>query len=386
MLNTNYYIIILSIYSEATPNFLCVYMSQTNQPLVSIIVPIYNVEAYLEKCLDSLVSQIYSNIEILLIDDGSTDNSGLIADKYANEYDYISVTHNTNSGLSSARNDGLKQANGEWIAFVDSDDYVRRDYISTLLKIAQNKDAQISTCKYMRVSNEKNANLNLWQSKLMSGHEAIDESFINMWSPDVWQCLFKASIFKDNNIAFPEGREYESVAVKIKALYYADKVSFTNEKLYYYVNRGDSITHKPFTQKTLEDKLAALDDIQSFIDQTSDENIGEYYEYYAFQYLSHVLSRLSLEQKHAKEAKPIWRTVRKKLIALYPKVNCPSLKARLVCSTYLLLSFSRPLYYSAYNAATMLRNATAITRNILKKADNRPARKPSAHPITATTR
>ena len=361
-------------------------MSQTNQPLVSIIVPIYNVEAYLEKCLDSLVSQIYSNIEILLIDDGSTDNSGLIADKYANEYDYISVTHNTNSGLSSARNDGLKQANGEWIAFVDSDDYVRRDYVSTLLKIAQFKDAQISTCKFMRVSNEKNANINLWQSKLMSGHEAINESFINMWSPDVWQCLFKASILKDNNITFPVGREYESVAVKIKTLYYADKVAFTNEKLYYYVNRVDSITHKPFTQKTLEDKLTALDDIQSFIDQTGDKNISEYYEYYAFQYLSHVLSRLSLEQKPAKEVKSIWRTVRKKLIALHPKVKFPSLKARFVCSGYLLLSFSRPLYYSAYSSAIILRRATTRTKNAYRYIGRKPARRTSTHSVATISR
>ena len=103
------------------------------KPLVSIIVPIYNVEEYLKKCLETLVSQTYNNIEIILIDDGSTDKSGIIADKYANNYNNIIAIHTLNRGLSAARNLGIDNAKGEWIVFVDSDDYVNSRYIETLV-------------------------------------------------------------------------------------------------------------------------------------------------------------------------------------------------------------------------------------------------------------
>ncbi len=122
------------------------------EPLVSIIIPIYNVEKHLKKCLDSVLSQTYRNIEIILIDDGSTDNSGYIADEYSRHNDNISVIHTNNGGLSRARNIGIKSASGQWISFIDSDDYVSRDFISKLLNLAINNDADIATCKFQTVN------------------------------------------------------------------------------------------------------------------------------------------------------------------------------------------------------------------------------------------
>ena len=114
-----------------------------NNPVVSVIIPVYNVEKYLEECIDSVLAQTYQNIEIILVDDGSTDSSGLICDRYAEKNTNISVIHQKNSGLSAARNSGLNKANGDYIYFLDSDDYISADAIEKLFSIAENDKSDI---------------------------------------------------------------------------------------------------------------------------------------------------------------------------------------------------------------------------------------------------
>ena len=124
--------------------------------LISIVIPIYNVEKYIEKCLDSVIKQTYKNIEIILVDDGSPDNCGKICDSYANNDKRIQVIHKENGGLSDARNVGIERANGKYITFVDSDDYIELDYIEYLYTLIKKYNTKISFCKVNVVFNENN--------------------------------------------------------------------------------------------------------------------------------------------------------------------------------------------------------------------------------------
>ncbi|ASW11170.1 glycosyltransferase family 2 protein [Lactobacillus delbrueckii subsp. lactis DSM 20072] len=122
-------------------------------PLVSVIIPVYNVEEYLDKCLNTVIHQNYKNLEIILVDDGSTDNSGDKVDEWAKRDNRIVPLHQNNQGLSAARNMGLDNSHGSWIVFIDSDDYVSENYISTMLQTAQKDNTDLVICQYNKVSN-----------------------------------------------------------------------------------------------------------------------------------------------------------------------------------------------------------------------------------------
>ena len=313
---------------------------------VTVIVPIYNVEKYIDKCIESLLSQTYNNIEIILVDDGSTDESGNIADQYAESYNNILVIHKENGGLSSARNAGIKIAKGQWIAFVDSDDYVRKDYVSKLLEIATNSDADVAVCNKEPVGFKKKKSFE-WPSTVLSGREAIEERFYLQCSSQIWLYLFKAKTFRENDIYFPEGRNYESTTVIVKALYNANRVAFTNEKLYYYVNRKGSISHDKYSEKNCKDMLISAEDLNSFLDKTSTN--FKYAPYYEYCIINSALNYMSRSHASRIYTKRIWQNTRKQLISLYPKVEFPSFKIKLKRSILLFLSCNQSLYYAIYN-------------------------------------
>ena len=123
--------------------------------LISVIVPVYNVEKYISRCIESIMKQTYKNIEIILIDDGSTDNSGKICDEYSLKDDRINVIHKKNGGLSDARNTGLDIAKGKYISLIDSDDFVSKFFIETLYNTCKNENCEIAICEYERVYEEK---------------------------------------------------------------------------------------------------------------------------------------------------------------------------------------------------------------------------------------
>ena len=123
-------------------------------PEISIIIPVFNVEQYLKQCLDSIVSQDCSSIEVILIDDGSTDGSATLCKDYANTYNYIKFLHKENGGVSSARNMGLQHAKGEYVAFIDSDDYVTPDYLESLYKLLNHSQADVAQCGHYIVFSE----------------------------------------------------------------------------------------------------------------------------------------------------------------------------------------------------------------------------------------
>ena len=221
-------------------------------PIISIIVPIYNVDKYLSRCIDSILNQTFKKFELILVNDGSTDNSGVVCEEYANKDNRIKVIHKSNGGVSSARNSGLHAAKGEYIGFVDPDDYIEKDMFNTLYSLCKGKNADISICKNCReingVVNRKNEPIYI---KELTNEEAVSEVFkANLYRFALWNKLCKKTCF--NGIIFPEGRIHEDLSVTYKIIANANKVIFTNYIGYIYVKREESILTKKYNENRLQ--------------------------------------------------------------------------------------------------------------------------------------
>ena len=220
--------------------------------LVSIVVPIYNVECYLEKCIESLLKQIYKNYEILLIDDGSTDGSSKIADYYAKGNAKVKVFHKKNGGLGDARNFGVKQSKGEWIVFVDSDDYVSETYVYDLVNLKNEYNADMAITAIQRIKEgDKLPRHNRFDNYCVSGKEAITEVYIG--SKVGWAAYGKI-LKKEHllNVPFPIGY-YEDCACMYKILEHCEKVAIGDYVANYkYIMRDGSILQSQLTNKHLK--------------------------------------------------------------------------------------------------------------------------------------
>lgn len=227
--------------------------------LISIIVPVYNVEKYLERCVNSIINQTYKNIEIILVDDGATDTSGKICDELKERDKRITVIHKTNGGLSDARNAGLKIANGEYIGFVDSDDYIEKDMFETLYNINKQHNADISIVSFYEIYDGKvigvrdTANL-----EILNKTEALKELLIDTKIQSyAWNKLFKKELFKD--IKFPTNKNFEDIATTLLLFEKANKIVLFECPKYYYVRRDDSIVGVK-NYKTYKDYLDVIYD------------------------------------------------------------------------------------------------------------------------------
>lgn len=225
-------------------------------PLVSIIIPVYNVERYLRRCLDSILLQTYYNLEIILVDDGSTDSSGEICDEYAEKDSRISVIHKENGGLSDARNAGIEAASADYIAFIDSDDYVEKQYVQRLAGILLKNNADIAICGYYCGKREKFPEIKRYHRKIQCFDSKV---MLKNWhgkykhvETAAWNKLYKKVLFVENNIYYPVGYIYEDVQTTHLLVNKALKIVLTNEKLYYYYHRKDSIM-----QTISEEKMKA---------------------------------------------------------------------------------------------------------------------------------
>lgn len=213
---------------------------------ISVIIPVYNVEPYLEECILSVCRQTYDNLEIILVDDGSTDNCGTICDNYAGIDSRIRVLHKKNGGLSDARNFGIEIATGEYITFIDSDDYVYKDYISYLYKLICKYQADISICGYLRTTERQNS----YQSE--TDEELYFDNITAMlyllyqkkFTSSAWAKLYKLSIFKE--IRFPVNKLHEDVAIMYKLFHNAMGIAYGSHRLYFYFQRSGSIVNSSF--------------------------------------------------------------------------------------------------------------------------------------------
>lgn len=220
---------------------------------LSIIVPVYNVEKYIFNSIDSIISNrtdLDNWLEIILVDDGSTDNSGDICNQYASKYSFIKVIHQKNQGQSVARNNALDFANGKWITFVDSDDIVRTDYLSILLlNIQNNEDADIIMFGYKMLNNdddteaEVNSTVTYSKKKLSTLSKSVAMYYITTEEIGnyMWNKIFRKKLFQ--NIKFPVGRRYEDIAVLYKYFQLAKKICLYNDCLYFYRQHSNSTIH-----------------------------------------------------------------------------------------------------------------------------------------------
>lgn len=232
-----------------------------NDVLISVIVPVYNVERYLNRCVDSLINQTYKNLEIILVDDGSTDNSPQICDDYENRYESVKVIHKKNGGLSSARNAGIKQANGDYIGFVDSDDWVEADIYRTCKEMMQKYNCDIVDFKVEFASDEgMSEKINSIESVALVKGSDIIYDYLYRGQTDkapfsVCRKLYRRKLF--DGISFPEGKINEDIVTNYKVLENADSILYINKVGYYYFQKNEkSITSGELKKKDF-DLLAA---------------------------------------------------------------------------------------------------------------------------------
>lgn len=230
--------------------------------LISVVIPIYNVEKYLERCIESIVNQSYSNLEIILVNDGSPDNSEDICLKYV-EYDKrIKYVKKKNGGLSDARNYGMQHATGEYIAFIDSDDFIDKDYIKILHNNLQSSNADVSICGYLQVKDDaERICIEKCDEEIetFTSREAIYALFdpqYRMQFTTAWGKIYKAQLFHD--IKYPFGRKYEDSSIAHLIYSKANKIVYTATKMYFYAYRIGSIKTSD-TFKDIDATLANLD-------------------------------------------------------------------------------------------------------------------------------
>lgn len=230
-------------------------------PKVSIIVPVYNVEQYICSCLESIINQKFSDIEIILVDDGSKDRSGIICDEYARKDARIKVIHKKNGGLSDARNVGLKVATSEFIGFIDSDDQIDLDFYQKLYMAIKKDNSDIAVASIQHFSGEKLLYLRaVDECKSLSKYDAMKELLISQRiSNSVCNKLFSRKLFE--GILFPVGKLYEDEYVTYKVFDKARNVSILNNTCYYYRYNIESITHAKFTEREFDRIYASLEKI-----------------------------------------------------------------------------------------------------------------------------
>ena len=232
-------------------------MNKLNAPLVSVIIPVYNVKPYLREALDSVVHQTYRNLEIIIIDDGSTDGSGKLCDAYRRTDDRITVIHQKNSGLSAARNTGLDAMHGEIVAFLDSDDAYSLDYFEVMVKALMKQNADIAVCGFytcyttqnMQCCPHRKIRYRL-ENGCCSAAEALRSMADKKLNPAVWNKIYRAKLF--DALRFPVEHNYEDVILIPFLLEKAKSVLTVDRPLMYYRKRPDSITVTP-SEKNIRD-------------------------------------------------------------------------------------------------------------------------------------
>lgn len=243
------------------------------EDLISIIVPIYNVEKYLNACIDSIINQTYKKIEIILVNDGSTDNSNKICLEYCKKDNRVKLINKKNGGLSSARNTGIDNATGQYICFVDSDDVIDINYINYLYNGIFSTKSDISCCKYKRFVDgteiELNGSNQISNLNVIKNRDYIINTFyqINQELYSVSACnkLYNINIFE--KIKFPEGKLFEDLAIVDDLISKVNKIAVIDNELYYYRITKNSITTSNFNSK----KFVVLEHCKRYLEKYKDD-------------------------------------------------------------------------------------------------------------------
>lgn len=286
--------------------------------LVSVVVPIYNVERYLRKCIETIINQTYNNIEIILVNDGSTDNCLKICNEFQRKDKRIIVINKKNGGLSDARNTGLKNAHGKYICFIDSDDYISEKYVEQLYNLIIENNAQIALCNFEKVDeNEKSILKKDIINQTTSGKKIMEKFNDKDFYPAsvvAWNKLYNINLFE--NIFYPVGKIHEDEFTTYKLFYIAEKVATTSKALYYYRQVQTSITNRKFNIKRF-DALEALEEKVNFFLQKKEEKL---YKLALIEYEKNIIAYWINSKLYINNSKKIRADLLKKYRKIYGKV------------------------------------------------------------------
>lgn len=313
---------------------------------LSIIVPVYKVEPYLKRCIDSILNQTFTDFELILVDDGSPDECGSICDKYQQQDYRIKVIHKENGGLSDARNAGISIAKGEYLGFVDSDDSISKDMYQKLLAIAELHNADIACCGILLLNQSEDV-VGQWPY-LSENQIYMREDFINHFYPDVRRNImpsvankvFRRELFQ--KIRFPKGKIYEDAQIQLLLYDCCKLIVVCHEHLYrYYYNRPDSINNTTYTQKQFDMIEFSLNNYLFFKEKNIPLQQGYALEIYANNYMKNFFKVMFMHKNLLPLFLPYKKNFRKHIIKflLSPRI------CRMKRLAIIMLFFSRRLSY-----------------------------------------
>jgi len=237
-------------------------------PDISVIIPVYNVEKYIEQCLGSVVNQTLKNIEIIIIIDGSTDNSENIARNFAEKYSNITIVKTENRGLGAARNEGIKHAKGKYLSFIDSDDWIDLEMFEKMYSSALEHNADIVACNFVfeYETGTKEVQPDMISKLITDKDEAIKDVLLSQnMNNCAWNKIYKHSLFTGNTIRFTEGRYFEDLYPMLQWISLCDVIYLTDKPYYHYRrSRNGSITAK-FSQKHIDDYSFLIDNVKNLL-------------------------------------------------------------------------------------------------------------------------
>lgn len=311
-------------------------------PLISVIVPVYNVQDYVGKCLDSICGQSYRNLEIIVIDDGSTDDSPTICDSFAEKDARIKVLHCKNGGLSVARNRGLDIAEGELIGFVDSDDWIEADMYESLYRVLSQYKADISICSFFRDEDQQSipqynsGKIHIWKS-FDAIHEVIEDKRINNY---MWALLCERNIFE--HIRFPEGQIFEDMATSYLIYTKARGIVYIEKPLYHYIIRQGSIVNSVYYDASREYEIFRTIYERTEFLKTYNRTLWKESLDKTVQRAIHLINHISLDKANSEKNERIVTSVLEKVAILLKYTNV-GLRLRV-----LFIMHNRGLYSRLY--------------------------------------
>lgn len=327
---------------------------QEKEPLISIIVPVYNAEQYLNKCVDSIVNQTYTNLEIILIDDGSPDNCGAICDEWAKKDSRIKVIHKPNGGLSSARNAGLDLAKGDYLTFIDSDDYVEADMVFSVVNAIKNSEVEIVLIR------EKQVNLKGETTKIVGDtptnttfykeKDFLVELILGKQINGACDKFYKRELV--NDLRFEEGKHHgEDMLFNVRYLDCVNRVGYVDYIKYSYVANEDSVTHASFNSHSV-DNLYFKDKVYEIVKEKYPNYSGVLVRRCFVARLT--LLRLIFNSSQKKNQKALIKEVNAYLKGNYKKVKKHLSKKEK--TEYLLYRFIRPAYFIYLKIVKLYKN------------------------------
>ena len=263
--------------------------------LISVIVPAYNIADYVERGINSVRNQTYRNLEIIVVDDGSTDDTGAICDRIASEDKRIQVIHKANSGPAEARNVGIAMAQGVYIGFVDGDDWIDPDMYAKMLGALKEQQADVAICRYRRVYKSHTDDESVERAVLFEGQEALQYYVQETEEYDIqnaaWNKLYKRDILED--IAFPVGKWYEDIMFATMVLGRAKRCIYLDTALYnYIIDREGSIMNAQINPRTFTDQIPAYYEKTKFLKELGRQDLADIHDYFFYKRLLQFYSRL----------------------------------------------------------------------------------------------